>query len=175
MKRVKYSVAMSLDGFIAGPKGEIDWIIPDPSVDFREVYAQFDTVLLGRRTYELTQVPGAPAWPKDWSIYVFSRSMNAAEHPGVTVVRDNAKDQVERLRRQSGRDIWLFGGGMLFASLLAANVVDEIELGIIPVILGQGIPLAGGTVPRSGLTLTRSHASANGILHVTYGVRSAAG
>ena len=63
MRRVRYRVAASLDGFIAGPKGEIDWIVPDPTVDFVALYAGVDTVLLGRRTSELTLQPGAPPWP----------------------------------------------------------------------------------------------------------------
>ena len=68
MRRVLYRVAASLDGFIAGPNGEIDWIVPDPTVDFVSLYAGVDTVLLGRRTYEMTLQPGAPPWPAGWRI-----------------------------------------------------------------------------------------------------------
>ena len=75
MRRVLYRVAASLDGYIAGPRGEVDWIVPDPAVDFATVYEAVDTVLLGRRTYELTRQPGAPPWPQDWQIYVFSRTL----------------------------------------------------------------------------------------------------
>ncbi|HEX6535591.1 MAG TPA: dihydrofolate reductase family protein, partial [Gemmatimonadaceae bacterium] len=90
MRRVRYLVAMSLDGYIAGPGGEIDWIVHDPTIDFAALYAGFDTVLLGRRTYELTRQPGAPAWPAGWRVYVFSRTLDPAEHPAVTVVRTGA-------------------------------------------------------------------------------------
>lgn len=175
MRCVKYRVAMSLDGYIAGPQGEIDWIIPDPSIDFRAIYAQFDTVLLGRRTFELTQQPNAPPWPRDWRVYVFSRSLNATEYPAVTVVNADIEATVTRLRGESGRDIWLFGGGTLFAGLLAANLVDVIELAVMPVLLGKGIPLAGVDAPRSHLKLIRSAASASGILRVEYEPGSAAG
>ena len=75
MRRVRYRVAASLDGYIAGPNGEIDWIVHDPDLDFASVFAGFDTALLGRRTYELTLQPGAPPWPPDWRIYVFSRTL----------------------------------------------------------------------------------------------------
>ena len=163
---------MSLDGFIAGPNGETDWIIPDPSVDFRDIYAQCDTVLLGRRTYEMTLTPGAPPWPEGWRIYVFSRSLKASDHPAVTVVNDDSAAVVRQLREESGRDIWLFGGANLFATLRAAGVVDRIELSVMPVILGQGLPLAGGTALRSDLALLRSNASEAGILHVSYTFRS---
>jgi dihydrofolate reductase len=168
MRLVKYRVATSVDGFIAGPNGEIDWIIPDPSVDFTAIYAQFDTVLLGRHTYELTLQPGAPPWPEGWRIYVFSRSLNPADHPTVTVVNAGAEATVARLREESGRDIWLFGGGHLFGTLLAAKLVDEIELAVMPVLLAKGIPLTGPDAIRAQLGLVRVVEGANGILHVRY-------
>ena len=75
MRRVLYRVAASLDRYIAGPRGEVDWIVSDPAVDFAPLYEAVDTVLLGRRTYELTRQPGAPPWPAGWHIYVFSRTL----------------------------------------------------------------------------------------------------
>src|SRR3982751_1899350 len=157
MRRVLYRVAASLDGFIAGPKGEIDWIVPDPTVDFAAIYASVDTVLLGRRTYELTLQPGAPPWPPGWRVYVFSRTLDAAQHPAVTVVSGNVEATVAALRAETGRNIWLFGGGSLFASLLAAGLVDDIELAVMPVLLGDGTPLVSPDAPRLRLTLTRSN------------------
>ena len=82
MRRVLYRVAASLDGFIAGPNGEIDWIVPDPTVDFASLYASVDTILLGRRTYELTLQPGALPWPADWRIYVCSRTLDPRQPHG---------------------------------------------------------------------------------------------
>jgi dihydrofolate reductase len=175
MRRVLYRVAASLDGFIAGPSGETDWIVPDPTVDFASLYEGIDTVLLGRRTYELTLLPGAPPWPKGWRIYVCSQTLDAARHEGVTVVRDDIDATVAALRCEAGRDIWLFGGGRLFANLLAADLVDQIEVAVMPVLLGTGTPLVSPGAPRSGLTLTRSHASPSGIVHLAYDVRHAAG
>ena len=174
MRRVRYRVAMSLDGYIAGPRGELDWIIPDPTVDFRAVYAQFDTALLGRRTYELTRQPGAPPWPPGWQVYVFSRTLTPAEHPAVTVVDAEVEATVAALRAAPGRDIWLFGGGHLFASLLAARLVDELELAVMPVLIGRGVPLSPA-VPRTPMRLTRSDASPAGIVNLRYDLRSAAG
>jgi dihydrofolate reductase len=168
-------VATSLDGYIAGPNGEIDWIVPDPTIDFAEIYSGFDTVLVGRHTYELTLQPGAPAWPAGWRIYVFSRTLAPAEHPAVTIVGSDAGAVVDALRAEEGRDIWLFGGGKLFASLLAANVVDQVEVSIMPVLLGHGIPLLNGEVSRSRLILTRSDSYPSGIVSLRYDVRRAAG
>jgi dihydrofolate reductase len=174
MRRVLYRVASSLDGFIAGPNGEIDWIVADPTVDFVSLYAGVDTVLLGRRTYEMTLQPGAPPWPAGWRIYVFSKTLDAARHAGVTVVSGNIGATVAGLRSEAGRDIWLFGGGSLFASLLAAQVVDQIEVAIMPVLLGGGTPLVSAVAPRSGLILTRSNTSPSGIVNLQYQVQHAA-
>jgi dihydrofolate reductase len=175
MRHVLYRVAASLDGFIAGPNGEIDWIVPDPTFDFASLYAGVDTVLLGRRTYEMTLTPGALPWPAGWSIYVFSQTLDAAQHAKVRVVSGNIGATVATLRSEPGRDIWLFGGGSLFASLLAARVVDEIEVAVMPVLLGGGTPLVSAGTPRSGLILTRSSTSPIGIVNLQYQVQHAAG
>lgn len=174
MRRVVYRVAASLDGYIAGPNGELDWIVQDPAFDFRSLYSRFDTALLGRRTYELTQQPGAPPWPADWGIFVFSRTLNAAAHPSVTIVSTDIRAAVAELRSRPGRDIWLFGGGSLFASLLSEGVVDEVEIAVIPVVLGKGIPFAGSESPRASLSLKSSDASPAGIVNLSYDVRRAA-
>ena len=175
MRRVRYRVAASLDGYIAGPNGEIDWIVPDPTIDFASVYAGFDTVLLGRHTYELTQRPGAPPWPPGWRIYVVSRTRPAAQSPAVTVVGADVEATVAALRAESGLDIWLFGGGRLFASLLAAGLVDRVEVALMPVLLGGGIPLAGSDAPRSRLRLTHSDVHPRGIVSLAYDVQLAVG
>ena len=175
MRPVRYQVAVSLDGYIAGPDGEIDWIVPDPTIDLASIYAGFDTVLLGRRTYDMTRQPGAPGWPPGWRIYVFSRTLAEAEHPAVTVVSTDAGAAVAALRTEPGRDIWLFGGASLCASLLAAGVVDQVEVAIMPVLLGRGIPLVAPEAPRSRLKLTRSNAYPSGIVSLHYDVQHGAG
>jgi dihydrofolate reductase len=168
-------VATSLDGYIAGPQGEIDWIVSDPAVDFAAIYTQFDTVLLGRQTYELTQQPGVPAWPRGWRVFVFSRSLKPADHPSVTIVTDDVRRTVATLRAEAGRDIWLFGGGQLFSSLISLHLVDAIELAVMPVLLGSGIPLADALAQPARLTLTHADSSPTGIVNLRYKVTDAAG
>ena len=170
LRRVRYRVAASLDGYIAGPNGEIDWIIHDPSVSFTSLYEGVDAVLLGRRTFELTQKPGAPPWPDGWDVYVFSRTLAQRSYPDVTIIRDDAGGIVAAMRSRSGQDIWLFGGGDLFASLLAANVVDEVEVAVMPVLLGDGIPLLAHGTGIAQLRLKEFQTSPSGIVTLRYDV-----
>jgi dihydrofolate reductase len=161
---------MSLDGFIAGPHGEIDWIVPDPDVDVASIYTGFDAAILGRHTYELKLQPGAPPWPRGWEVVVASRTLRSADHPGVSVVGDDLHSTVSRLRAARGRDIWLFGGGVLAASLLAMNLVDGVEVALMPVVLGAGVPFLDGVAQRVPLQLSRTRQSSAGIVHLEYNV-----
>ncbi|MFL5617571.1 MAG: dihydrofolate reductase family protein [Gemmatimonadaceae bacterium] len=172
MRQVIYQVAASLDGYIAGPDGEIDWIVHDPTIPL-SMYESVDTVLLGRRTYEMTQQPGAPKWPKGWRVFVFSRTLRAQAHRRVTVVSANAGAVLHALRAESGGDIWLFGGASLFATALAEHAVDRVDVAVMPVLLGGGVPLAPGAA-RTRLQLTESHAYPSGIVSLRYAVERAA-
>jgi len=174
MRRVLYRVAASLDGYIAGPRGELDWIVSDPAIDFAALYEAVDTVLLGRRTYELTQQPGAPPWPAGWHIYVFSRTLVPEQHSGVTVISGDPEATVAALRAAPGREIWLFGGGGLFRSLLEAKQVDIVEVVIIPVMLGGGVPLLETGAPLTRLSLVHSQSYPSGLVGLRYQVRDAA-
>ncbi len=153
MRRVRYQVAMSLDGYIAGPNGEADWITGDPDMDFGALFAQFDTFLVGRKTFEVMAQAGRAVTP-GVKTYVFSRTLRPSDYPDVTVVADRAAETVKKLRAQKGKDIWLFGGGELFQSLLDAGVVDTVEVGVVPVLLGGGLPLLPPPAKRAKLKLT---------------------
>jgi dihydrofolate reductase len=175
MRRVRYNVAASLDGYIAGPGGEFDWIPHDPAVDFAALFAKVDTVLLGRHSYTLTQQADTAPWAPGTRVYVFSRTLRPEEHPGVTVVADNAGSVVAALRAERGDgEIWLFGGGVLFGSLLAAGQVDTVEVTIAPVLLGGGIPLLPPGVPRTALALADARTYPSGMATLSYTVQSPA-
>jgi dihydrofolate reductase len=151
MRRIRYGVAASLDGYIAGPSGEYDWIPMDPDIDFATLMAQFDTWLMGRKTWEAAKGFGS-AYGEVW---VFSRTLKQEQHPGVRVVADDATDRLRELRARPGRDIALFGGGDLFRSLLALNEVDSVEVAVVPVLLGGGIPLLPAPSDRRRLVLRK--------------------
>jgi len=139
MRPVCYSVAASLDGLIAGPNGEFDWIPMDPEVDFKALYARFDTLLLGRKTWQVAQKQGGASIAGMQS-YVFSTTLRPADCLKATLSRDPAAT-VRELKQQPGKAIWLFGGGNLFRSLLGLGLVDEVQVAIVPVLVGDGLPL----------------------------------
>lgn len=168
MRRIRYQVACSLDGYIAGPKGEIDWIVMDPQIDFGALFGQFDTLLMGRRTFE--ELPEGLGPFSEMRALVFSRTLKQEDHPNVTIVGERVAERVEALRSQPGKDIWLFGGGELFGSLLELGLVDTVEPVVMPVMLGGGRPLLPSPGTRSRLSLTGHRVYASGIVALEYDV-----
>lgn len=161
---------MSVDGYIARPKGEFDWIVSDPSINFSELFAQFDTFLLGRKTYELTLQPGNPGFPAGSQVFVFSHTL-PDDVPGFSVVREVSRNRVESIRSRATKDIWLFGGGELFRSLLALGLVDTVEIAVMPVLLGQGLQLLPQPATQARLQLTNQRAYPSGIVLLEYDVQ----
>lgn len=153
MRKIVYSVAMSLDGYIAGPNGEVDWIVMDPEINFDAMMARFDTILLGRKTYEATQTMGGGGAMPGVTAYVVSQTLKKADHPDLNIIADDVGASISKLRESNGKDIWLFGGGMLFRNLLDLGLVDTVEVAIIPVLLGSGTALLPERSQRAKLHL----------------------
>ena len=168
MRRVRYAVASSLDGFIAGPNSEFDWIPSDPEVDSAQDFSRYDTLLIGRRTFDVMRAHGQPTFPGKKN-YIFSRTLTCGDIPKSSILSTTPEQTVTELRSESGKDIWLFGGGELFRTLLAARLVDEIELTVIPILLGTGIPLLPAA-SRVQLTLKQHKIYNSGILSLTYSI-----
>ncbi len=168
-RRIRYSVAMSLDGYIAGPNGEIDWIIMDPEIDFGAIYAQFDTILVGRRTFEPMVKAGQPTIP-GVKTFVFSSTLRQQDYPDVTIINEKIEQTVAALRAESGKDIWLFGGGELFRRFLEVGLVDTVEVAVMPVLLGGGIPLLPTTSKETKLKLTGHRIYKSGIVILEYDI-----
>ncbi|HEX7050041.1 MAG TPA: dihydrofolate reductase family protein [Longimicrobiales bacterium] len=171
MRRIRYQVACSLDGYIADAKGGTDWIVAEPEIDFGALFDQFDTLLMGRLTYEdLLGREGARGfWGK--RVLVFSRTLRQEDHPEVTIVADRIEAELAALRSQPGKDIWLFGGGELFRSLLELGCVDTVEPAIIPVLVGGGRPLLAAPAVQRRLALTGRRVYPSGIVWLEYAVQ----
>ncbi|MEZ5292799.1 MAG: dihydrofolate reductase family protein [Vicinamibacterales bacterium] len=174
-RRLRYHVAVSLDGFIARPDGTFDWIVQDEAIDFGAIFRQFDTLLMGRKTYEAAAAQqGGGVTPGVRSI-VFSRTLPPRTVPGLQVTNDDPVDTVRRLKGEAGKDLWLFGGGDLFRTLLAAGLVDTVEVAVIPVLLGAGVPLLPPGVETRLILCDHRVLPGSGIVALAYQVPGGAG
>lgn len=169
MRKLRYNVAVSLDGFIATPNGGYDWIVDEPGIDFTALFAEFDLFVMGRKTYEVMLSQGVNDPTIDKQVVVASRTLISTGRPNVTIIRDDVAKLVAEFKSQQGKDIWLFGGGQLARQLLDARLVDNIEVGIMPVLLSEGIPLLP-VGHRVRLKLNSSKSYPSGIMMLNYSV-----
>lgn len=168
MRRVRYNVAMTLDGFIADPNGGYDWIIMDPAIDFAALFAEFDTFVMGRVTFEVVTREGHEAMLEGKEVIVFSSTLKGTPYPNVTIVAGSPEITVRELKSKSGKDILLFGGGVLFRSLVDAGLVDTIEVAVMPVLLSQGLPVVPTGRQVRGMQLTTCKTLPSGIVMLSY-------
>jgi dihydrofolate reductase len=174
-RRLRYGVAASLDGFIARPGGEYDWIVMDPSIDFAAMYKEFDTAVMGRKTYEVVTAQSGQGAMRGVDVIVFSHTLRPATHPGVRIVNDEPRKVVAALKAKAGRDIWLFGGGVLFRTLLDAGLVDSVEVAVMPVLLGAGVPLLPAGADTKLILSDTKVLPASGIVMLSYAVPGGVG
>ncbi len=173
MRKLVLQLAVSLDGFIEGPNGEYDWCFTDQDYGMKAFFERIDAVFYGRKSYELVQSMEAsagegalPGFPK-LKEYVFSTTL-AGVAPGATLIGRDMEAAVRRIKNEPGRDIWLFGGASLTASLMNMGLVDEIILAVHPIVLGAGKPLFGQLKNRIALTLAGSKTFSTGLIMLTY-------
>jgi dihydrofolate reductase len=173
-RRITVYIATSADGYIARPDGDIEWLSRRPrTVDYglRAFYPTVDTLLLGRKTYDwgLKQQKGG-MFDANRANYVFSRKSPAHETPGVQFVSEPVKAFAQRLRAAPGKQIWLMGGGDLIASFLDAGEIDEFDIHVIPVLIGEGTPLVAPRHRDVPLRLRSTRKYADGVVRLRYEV-----
>ena len=170
MRTVTYGAGCSLDGFIADPDDGVAWL--RWSADVQRISAEFwstiDTVVMGRRTYEVAAASGTRAYPGVRNV-VFSQSLDPSLFPEVEMDLD-AVGTISRLKQEEGKGIAVMGGGVLASSLLSAGLLDEIGVNIHPLLLGAGVPLLAGSLPRSQLRLKRYEPLEGGCVYALYEV-----
>lgn len=176
MRKVTFGVANSLDNYIARPDGAVDWLLWCKEVN--EIMGAFwktiDTVLMGRKTYEvaLLQSKGKKNPYPSIKSYVFSRTLEKSEDKSVEIVREDAVAFVRRLKSEEGKDICLMGGGEFAKAMFEARLIDEIGFNIHPILLGQGIPLFHAMSNQIELELLDCKTLKNGCVVVSYRVKN---
>ena len=170
MRKVIYGGACSLDGFLAGPGGSLDWLHFSKDVEAvtAKSWAEADTLLWGRKTWDFSQGVGGGPPTQGFTQYVFSRTLTEA--PGAQLVNEDAGAFVRNLKQRSGKDILVMSGGNLAGSLLAAGVIDEIGLNIHPLLLGSGVPAFPDAGVRIQLELVEARPIEGGCVMVRYQV-----
>jgi dihydrofolate reductase len=137
MRKVILGVAVSLDGFIEGPEGEYDWCPPPSQREMDDFMNRIDSIFFGRKSFELV---GAMAFPEK-EVFVFSSSLKEVRGKNIHLISGDIAVQVHEIKNKPGKDIWLYGGASLTTTFINEGWVDEMWLGLVPIILGNGKPL----------------------------------
>lgn len=169
MRKVILQLAVSLDGFIEGPKGEFDWCFTDADYGMTEFSKRIDAIFMGRKTYELILTMGSATPPGFPPIkeFVFSSLLDKVEGDRVLIKGDLASE-VRKIKNEPGKDIWLYGGSSLTTSFIEHGLVDEMALAVHPILLGAGKPLFQHITHRIPLQLISSEAYPSGLVMLSY-------
>ncbi|WP_121610802.1 dihydrofolate reductase family protein [Mesobacillus foraminis] len=177
-RKIILDLAVTLDGFIEGKNGEVDWCIMDSEMGFMNFLDQIDTILYGRKSYELwgqfTPAPQAAEVERElWEAvhskqkYVFSKSQKGMDDKAI-FINDQIFEEVTKLKNRPGKDIWLYGGSSLITSFIHLGLVDEFRLSVHPVILGEGKPLFHDIQERQKLKLVQTRPFSSGVVQLIY-------
>ena len=168
MRKIVLSLGLSLDGYIARPDDSVDFLFMPKDYSNAEFFKSVDVALMGRKTYEAGKKMGGKFSGWKMKFYVFSKTMAPGDRDGVTFVNEKPAKLVEELRKKPGKDIWHMGGGELAREFLRADLVDEIRLGIVPVLLGEGIPLFPSGFPQREFSLKECKSYSKGLVSLVY-------
>jgi len=174
MRKVIFGGAISLDNFIARKDGAFDWLVRSKEVNqiMKDMWSTIDTMVMGRKTYEVAQRMGASGGHAGVKTYVFSRTIKKRNTKEVSFIADDASAFVRRLKEEEeGKDILVMGGGLLAQSLFEADLIDELGFNIQPVLLGSGIPLFHEMSRQIDLELKDCRQLSKGCVYVTYNVK----
>jgi len=173
VRKVTFGGANSLDNYLARPDHAVDWLMwgDEAAAVMADYWKTIDTILMGRKTYEVALRSGHGGAYPCVTTFVFSRTLPAGSHGGATIISEEAVDFVRTLKGQNGKDICLMGGGELARPLFDAGLIDEIGFNIHPVLLGSGIPLFHTMNRQIDLEPRDRKVFKNGCVLVTYCVK----
>lgn len=169
MRKIVYGVAISLDGYIARSDGSVDFLFMPADYSMAAFFKRIDTAVMGRKTYEMgLKLGGGSISSPGMKCYVFSRTLETGNRNGVTIVRDSPTEFVATVRKKKGKDVWLMGGGVFARELLREHLVDELYLGVVPVLIGEGIPAFPATFPQGDFKLVENKTYSRGMIALHY-------
>ncbi|NTU18833.1 dihydrofolate reductase [Brevibacillus sp. HB1.2] len=177
-RRIILDLAVTLDGFIEGKNGEVDWCIMDAEMGFVHFLHQIDTILYGRKSYDLwgqfsLEMEHTDTEKEIWGLvhskekYVFSKTQKGTDHKAI-FINDHILEVVNQLKNKTGKDIWLYGGASLITTFIHLELVDEFRLSVHPVILGEGKPLFMDIKQRVNLSLVNTKTFSSGVVQLIY-------
>jgi len=177
-RRVILDLAVTLDGYIEGKNGEVDWCIMDPDMEFTNFLNQIDTIVYGRKSYDLwgQYIPvkkDSDSEKEIWNLvhskekYVFSRTQKETDKQAI-YINENIVEEVNKMKTKPGKDIWLYGGASLITTFIYLGLVDEFRLSIHPVVLGEGKPLFNDIKQRLNLKLVSTRTFSSGVVQIIY-------
>ena len=169
MRKVVLGLGISLDGYIARPNGDVDFLFMPKDYSMAPFFATIDTAIMGRKTLDAgLRMTGGSFNAYGLTCYVLSRSQPAGAHKGYIVTHQSPDALVHDLRSHPGKDIWLMGGGELAREFLKSDLIDELYLGVVPVLIGDGIPLFPAGFPQREFTLLENRSYSRGLLELKY-------
>jgi dihydrofolate reductase len=168
MRKVVLGLGISLDGYIARLDGAVDFLFMPRDYSMADFFASIDTAIMGRKTYDVSKAMGGGGFGGNMKSYVMSRTLPAGEREGLVFTRETPAKLVEKIRRQKGKDIWLMGGGELARDFLKDDLVDELYIGVVPVLLGEGIPLFPSGFPQRDFELIENKSFSKGLIALKY-------
>jgi dihydrofolate reductase len=169
MRKIVLGLGVSLDGYIARPDGAVDFLFMPKDYSMAPFFATVDTAIMGRKTLDAgLKISGGSLPHMNMPMYVFSQAKPPGERDGVIFVNETPASFIRKLRRRPGKDIWLMGGGELARVFLKADLVDGLRLGVVPVLLGDGIPLFPSGFPQRDFTLIENKSYSKGLIALTY-------
>jgi dihydrofolate reductase len=169
MRKVVLGLGISLDGYIARPNGDVDFLFMPKDYSMGPFFATIDVAIMGRKTLDAALRMGSGSF-KDSKLvtYVFSRTKPPGQRDGLIFANQSPSSLVAELRKKRGKNIWLMGGGELARDFLKEDLVDELYIGVVPVLIGVGIPLFPAGFPERKFTLLENKTFSKGMIALKY-------